>query len=97
MTTYTIDETLNITAYESAAHMPESVRRFASEDELAGLTAPLPLSTLADTWNSFAGVTPSEPAQIRCDGLGSGSSRRKPSKSIRNRAEGFPVRDAICD
>jgi hypothetical protein len=58
MTTYTIDETLNITAHESAAHLPENARCFASQEELASLTSDWPLSTLADTWNSFAGVTP---------------------------------------
>ena len=36
--TYTIDETLNITGYESADHLAEGARRFASEDELANLT-----------------------------------------------------------
>ncbi len=58
MTTYTIDETLNMTAHESAAHLPGNARYFASQDELANLSAEWPLSTLADTWNSFAGVTP---------------------------------------
>ena len=58
MTTYTIDETLNITAYESGDHLPKSDRCFASQDELANLTAAWALSALADTWNSFAGVTP---------------------------------------
>ena len=58
MTTYTIDETLNITAHESGYHLAEGARRFASQDELANLTAAWALSALADTWNSFAGVTP---------------------------------------
>jgi hypothetical protein len=58
MTTYTIDETLNITAHESAAHLPENARCFASQNDLANLTSEWPLSALADTWNSFAGVTP---------------------------------------
>jgi Protein of unknown function (DUF3489) len=58
MPTYTIDESLNITAHESASHLPENARRFASEDELANLTTGWALSALADTWNSFAGVTP---------------------------------------
>src|SRR5687768_4119384 len=43
-----------------------------------------------------AGVAPGEAAQSRGDGVGSGSSRRKPSRMVGNRAEGFPVRDAFC-
>src|ERR1700752_416746 len=43
-----------------------------------------------------AGVAPGEAAQSRGDGVGSGSSRRKPSRMVENRAEGFPVRDAFC-
>ena len=46
--------------------------------------------------HSPAGVAPGEAAQSRGDGVGSGSSRRKPSRVIGNRAEGFPVRDAFC-
>ena len=35
-------------------------------------------------------------AQSRGDGVGSGSSRRKPSRVVGNRAEGFLVQDAFC-
>lgn len=50
--------------------------------------------------HSFAGVAPGESAQSRGDGVGSGSSRRKPSQRSMTpgltgplRAEGFPVED----
>lgn len=52
--------------------------------------------------HSLTGVAPGEAAQSRGDGVGSGSSRRKPSQRSMTpglsgplRAEGFPVRDDL--
>lgn len=56
MNTFTIDPDNNITVL---AEVPAGIDRsttFASEKELAKLTAEWPLSRLIDAWNSFAGA-----------------------------------------
>jgi hypothetical protein len=56
MTSYTIDADNNITAH---AELPAGAdQAFASEKELAKLSADWPASRLVDTWNNFAGVVP---------------------------------------
>ena len=58
MNTFTIDPDNNITVL---AEVPAGIDRsttFASEKELAKLTAEWPLSRLIDAWNSFAGAAP---------------------------------------
>ena len=58
MNTFTIDPDNNITVL---AEVPAGLDRsttFASEKELAKLTAEWPMSRLIDAWNSFAGMAP---------------------------------------
>jgi len=56
MTTFTIDPDNNITALLKAPADPTNT--FASEKELAKLTADWPATRLTECWNSFAGVAP---------------------------------------
>jgi len=56
MTTFTIDSDNNITALLKAPADPTNT--FASEKDLAKLTADWPSARLMDCWNSFAGVAP---------------------------------------
>ena len=62
MTTYTIDETNNITAFasaeEAAATTATPFDTFASQKELAELAAAWPAERLMAIWNSLPGVTP---------------------------------------
>jgi len=56
MTTFTIDSDNNITALLKAPADPTNT--FASEKDLAKLTADWPAARLTECWNSFAGVAP---------------------------------------
>src|SRR5512141_1925752 len=56
MTTFTIDSDNNITALLKAPADPTNT--FASEKDLAKLTADWPAARLMECWNSFAGVAP---------------------------------------
>ena len=56
MTTFTIDSDNNITALLKAPADPTNT--FASEKDLAKLTADWPATRLTECWNSFAGVAP---------------------------------------
>jgi len=62
MTTYSIDEQNNITAFasaeEAAAATTTPFHSFASEQELAELAAAWPTERLMAIWNSLPGVTP---------------------------------------
>jgi hypothetical protein len=62
MTTFTIDEQNNITAFasaeEAAATTTTPFDTFASEQELAELAAAWPAERLMAIWNSLPGVTP---------------------------------------
>ena len=61
MKIFTITNDNNVTACASAkeAHaMGDGVLTFTSERKFAKATAEWPLSRLAETWNSFAGVVP---------------------------------------
>lgn len=62
MTTFTIDEHDNITAYglpqEAAAATATPFDSFANEKELADLAATWPADRLLAIWNSIPGVTP---------------------------------------
>jgi len=62
MTTYTIDEQNNITAFasaeEAAATTTTPLHSFASEQELAELAASWPPERLMAVWDSLPGVTP---------------------------------------
>jgi Protein of unknown function (DUF3489) len=61
MTTFTIDEQNNITAFgstEEAATTTTPFDSFSSQKELAGLVAGWPAERLAATWNGLPGVEP---------------------------------------
>lgn len=58
MTTFTIDTENNITAFTAAEQVPEGQQRFATEKELARVSAEWPISRFAEVWNGFAGVVP---------------------------------------
>ncbi len=58
MSTFTIDTDNNITAHAELPAGADATQSFASQKELAKLTADWPISRLADTWNSFAGAAP---------------------------------------
>ncbi|MGA3027925.1 MAG: DUF3489 domain-containing protein [Bryobacteraceae bacterium] len=62
MTTFTIDQTNNITAFaspeEAAATTATPFDTFASQQELAELAAGWPAERLMAIWNSLPGVTP---------------------------------------
>jgi hypothetical protein len=55
---FTIDSENNIVAHAALPAGADGSQSFASEKELAKLTAEWPASRLVDTWNSFAGVAP---------------------------------------
>ena len=58
MTTFTIDTDNNITAFAAAAQVPEGQDRFATEKELAKLSADWPIARFPEVWNAFAGAPP---------------------------------------
>ena len=58
MTTFAISTDNNITAFAAAEHIPEGHERFASEKELAKVSAEWPISRFVEVWNGFAGVVP---------------------------------------
>jgi Protein of unknown function (DUF3489) len=62
ITTYTIDSDNNIIAFPTQDHAEAAIgagaQPFASQKDLAKVTAEWPISRLIETWNSFAGVPP---------------------------------------
>jgi hypothetical protein len=56
MRLFAIDNDNTITAFPAAEQIPEGQQQFASEKELAKLTANWPADRLAQIWNGFAGV-----------------------------------------
>jgi hypothetical protein len=58
MTTFAITLDNNITAFTAAEQVPEGQKRFATEKELAKVSAEWPISRFAEVWNGFAGVVP---------------------------------------
>jgi hypothetical protein len=58
MTTFAITTDNNITAFTAAEQVPEGQQRFATEKELAKVSAEWPISRFIEVWNGFAGVVP---------------------------------------
>lgn len=58
MTTFAISIDNDITAFPAAEQIPEGNERFATEKELAKVSAEWPISRFAEVWNGFAGVVP---------------------------------------
>ena len=58
MTTFAITTDNNITAFTAAEQVPEGQQRFATEKELAKVSAEWPITRFAEVWNGFAGVVP---------------------------------------
>ena len=58
MTTFAITTDNNITAFTAAEQVPEGQQRFATEKELAKVSAEWPISRFVEVWNGFAGVVP---------------------------------------
>ncbi|MBS1853902.1 MAG: DUF3489 domain-containing protein [Acidobacteria bacterium] len=58
MTTFAITNDNNITAFTAAEQIPEGQQRFATEKELAKVSAEWPITRFAEVWNGFAGVVP---------------------------------------
>ena len=58
MATFTIDSENNIAAHAGIPAGADNLQSFATEKELAKLTAEWPGTRLVDIWNSFAGVAP---------------------------------------
>src|SRR5579863_1738320 len=58
MATFTIDSENNFTVLAGLPAGADDSQSFSTAKELAKLTAEWPVSRLADTWNSFAGVAP---------------------------------------
>jgi hypothetical protein len=58
MTTFVIDTDNNITAHAEAPASASETNTFATQKELAKLTAEWPTSRLVEVWNSFAGGVP---------------------------------------
>lgn len=56
MRLFAIDTDNTITAFPAAERIPEGQQQFASEKELAKLTATWPVDRLVQIWNGFAGV-----------------------------------------
>jgi hypothetical protein len=56
MRLFAIDNDNTITAFPAAAQIPEGQEHFATEKELAKLSANWPADRLVQVWNSFAGV-----------------------------------------
>jgi hypothetical protein len=57
MTTFTIDTDNNITAYDAMPAAQDNLIVFASQKELAKVTAVWPANRLVEIWNSFAGTS----------------------------------------
>ena len=58
MATFTIDSENNIAAHTAVPTNMATMQAFATERELAKLSAEWPGSRLVEVWNSFAGVAP---------------------------------------
>jgi hypothetical protein len=58
MTTFAITTDNNITAFTAAEQVPEGQQRFATEKELAKVSAEWPIGRFVEVWNGFAGVVP---------------------------------------
>ena len=64
MTTFTIDDNNNITAFAERPATTDAAHSFSSEKELANLTGDWPASRLIETWNSFAGIAPFDDLKV---------------------------------
>ena len=58
VSTFTIDADNNIAAHPALPEGADASQSFASQKELAKLTADWPAARLVEVWNSFAGVAP---------------------------------------
>ena len=58
MTTFAVTTDNNITAFTAAEQVPEGQQRFATEKELAKVSAEWPITRFSEVWNGFAGVVP---------------------------------------
>ena len=58
MTTFAITTDNNITAFTAAEQVPEGQQRFATEKELAKVSAEWPINRFVEVWNGFAGAVP---------------------------------------
>ena len=58
MNVFMIDTDKSITAFSSATQVPEGHHHFATEKELAKLSADWPINHFAEVWNAFAGAPP---------------------------------------
>ncbi len=58
MTTFAISIDNDITAFTAAEQVPEGQQRFATEKELAKVSADWPIGRFVEAWNGFAGVVP---------------------------------------
>ena len=58
MTTFAITTDNNISAFTAAEHVPEGQQRFATEKDLAKVSAEWPINRFVEVWNGFAGVVP---------------------------------------
>jgi hypothetical protein len=74
VSTFTIDNDNNITAYASAEEVPQDeatgLMQFASEAALTKVAADWPLSRLVKIWNSIPGQTPVKKFQDRKNAVG---------------------------
>src|SRR5258706_7088100 len=62
---FTIDSENNIAAHAAVPANIENAQAFATEKELAKLSAEWPGSRLVDIWNSFAGVAPFSELKVK--------------------------------
>jgi hypothetical protein len=58
MTTFTLDNDKNITAYDATPAAQDNVVAFATEKELTKLSADWPITRFVEVWNAFAGAPP---------------------------------------
>jgi hypothetical protein len=65
MPAFAIDNGNNITGFAQLPAGADPAQSFASEKELAKLTAEWQASPLADAWNSFAGLAPFDELKLR--------------------------------
>jgi len=58
MMTFTLDTDKNITAHDATPAAQDNVVAFATEKELAKLSADWPITRFVEVWNAFAGAPP---------------------------------------
>jgi hypothetical protein len=67
MTTFTIDTDNNITAYDAMPAAQGNLVVFASQKELAKVTAVWPANRLVEIWNSFDGLAEAHRPRVHLD------------------------------